>query len=64
MIDLVNNAINLEFSRSGATLFGLYNGITNYSNHEIKTNDKDSVYTGAGSRYIIKAEKMALELAK
>ncbi len=63
-IDLINNSINLEIGRTGATLFGLYNGLTHYANHEINTKDSDSVLTGVGSRLIFKTEKLMLELAK
>lgn len=63
-IDLINNSIELEIGRTGATLFGFYNGITHYANHSINTKDKDSVFTGVGSKMILKAEKLMLELAK
>lgn len=63
-IDLINNSIELEIGRTGATLFGFYNGITHYANHQINTKDTDSVITGVGSRMIAKAEKLVLELAK
>jgi hypothetical protein len=61
-IDLINNSIELEISRTGATLFGLYNGITHYANHSINTKDKDSVFSGVGSRLILKAEKQILQM--
>jgi hypothetical protein len=63
-IDLINNSIELEIGRTGATLFGFYNGITHYANHEIKTQDTDSIITGVGSRMINKVENLMLELAK
>lgn len=63
-IDLINNSIQLEIGRTGATLFGFYNGITHYANHEIKSNDKDSVFTGVGSKMILKAENLMFELVK
>lgn len=62
-IDLINNSIELEIGRTGATLFGFYNGITHYANHEIKTQDADSVFTGVGSKMIHKAENLIFELA-
>jgi hypothetical protein len=61
-IDLINQSIELEIGRTGATLFGLYNGLTHYANHEINTKDKDSVFSGVGSKLIAKAEKVMLEL--
>jgi hypothetical protein len=61
-IDAMNKSIELEIGRTGATLFGLYNGLTHYANHEINTKDKDSVLSGVGSKLIAKAEKVMLEL--
>jgi hypothetical protein len=61
-IDAMNKSIELEIGRTGATLFGLYNGLTHYANHEINTKDKDSVFSGVGSKLIAKAEKLVLEL--
>jgi hypothetical protein len=61
-IDLINNSIELEIGRTGATLFGFYNGITHYANHSINTKDADSIITGVGSKMILKAEKLMLEL--
>ena len=61
-IDAMNKSIELEIGRTGATLFGLYNGLTHYANHEINTKDKDSVFSGVGSKLIAKAEKVMLEL--
>jgi hypothetical protein len=61
-IDAMNKSIELEISRTGANLFGLYNGLTHYANHEINTKDKDSVFSGVGSKLIARAEKVMLEL--
>ena len=61
-IDLLNNSIELEIGRTGATLFGLYNGFTHYANHSINTKDKDSVFSGVGSKVILKTEKELFEL--
>jgi hypothetical protein len=63
-IDLINQSIELEIGRTGATLFGFYNGITHYANHSINTKDTDSIITGVGSKMILKAENLMLELAK
>jgi hypothetical protein len=61
-INLLNESIKLEIGRTGATLFGFYNGITHYANHSINTKDTDSIITGVGSKMILKAEKLMLEL--
>ena len=61
-VNTLNNSIKLEMGRTGATLFGFYNGITHYANHEIKTKDNDSIVTGVGSRMINKVENLMLEL--
>jgi hypothetical protein len=61
-INLINKSIELEISRTGATLFGLYNGLTHYANHSINTKDNDSVFSGVGSKLIHKAEKAVLEM--
>jgi hypothetical protein len=61
-IDLINESIELEIGRTGATLFGLYNGFTHYANHSINTKDKDSVFSGVGSKVILKTEKELFEL--
>jgi hypothetical protein len=63
-IDLINNSIELEIGRTGKTLFGFYNGITHYANHVIKTQDPDNIITGVGSKMILKAENLMLELAQ
>lgn len=34
ILDKINESIELEFSRTGQTAFGLLNGITHYTNHE------------------------------
>ena len=61
-IDLIMNSVDLEINRSGATLFGLYNGVTHYTNHVMKTENADSLYTGTGLSWNTKAEKVALQL--
>jgi len=62
-IDLINNSMALELDRTGATLFGFYNGVTHYANHAINTKDSDSVFSGVGSKVINKVENLILELA-
>jgi phage/plasmid-like protein (TIGR03299 family) len=45
----VNNAIEKELELEGATLWGLFNGITRYTNHVAPTKDRASyLMTGAG----------------
>ena len=61
-IDLLNESIELEIGRTGATLFALYNGFTHYANHQTNTKDKDSVFSGVGSKVILKTEKELFSL--
>jgi phage/plasmid-like protein (TIGR03299 family) len=45
----VNRAIETEIKLEGPTLWGLFNGITRYTNHVAKTKDRDSyLMVGAG----------------
>lgn len=64
ILDLVQESIELEFSRTGATLWGLVNGITHYTNHVAKTDDRnDYVLVGGGLKLNDLAQKVALEMA-
>ena len=48
--DAINTSIALEFGRTGATLFGLYNGITHYTNHVASGSDNpDATFFGNGA---------------
>jgi predicted DNA-binding ArsR family transcriptional regulator len=64
ILNLVHESIELEFSRTGATLWGLVNGITHYTNHVAKTEDRnDYLLTGGGLKLNDLAQKVALEMA-
>lgn len=64
ILDNVNESIELEFSRTGATLWGLVNGITYYTNHVAKTEDRnDYLLVGGGLKLNDIAQKVALEMA-
>lgn len=59
----INKSIDLEFSRTGATAFGLFNGITHYTNHVASGHtNPDFIYTENGAKMNDKALKLALEL--
>lgn len=46
----INESIDLEFGRTGATLFGLYNSITHYTNHvAIGSDSADYIFTETGA---------------
>jgi hypothetical protein len=60
-IDLIMKSVDLEIGRTGQTLFGLYNGVTHYTNHIMKTDNPDNVYSGTGLNWNTKAEKAVLE---
>jgi len=60
----VNESIELEFSRTGATYWGLINGITHYTNHIAQTDNRDDyLLTGAGLKLNDTAQKLAFEMA-
>jgi hypothetical protein len=64
ILDNVQESIALEFSRTGSTLWGLVNGITHYTNHVAKADDRnDYLLVGAGLKLNDKAQKVALEMA-
>ncbi len=45
----VNNAIETEINLEGATLWGLFNGVTRFTNHYSKTKNKEEyIMTGGG----------------
>lgn len=58
----VMESINLELSRTGNTPFGLFNGITHYTNHVSSSQDLDYLFSGAGTKINDNALKFALEL--
>lgn len=54
--DAINESIALEFSRTGATLFGLYNGVTHYTNHVVNGSDRpDFIFVDNGAKLNDKA---------
>jgi hypothetical protein len=64
ILNLVQESIELEFSRTGSTLWGLVNGITHYTNHVAKTEDRnDYLLVGGGLKLNDLAQKVALEMA-
>lgn len=64
ILDAVQESIALEFSRTGSTLWGLVNGITHYTNHVARTDDRnDYLLVGGGLKLNDLAQKVALEMA-
>lgn len=56
IFDAVNESIELEFGRTGTTLFGLYNGITHYTNHVASGNQSpDFIFVDNGAKMNDKA---------
>lgn len=61
--DAINESIALEFQRTGTTLFGLYNGITHYTNHVAKGSDsEDFIFVDNGAKLNDKALAFVSEL--
>jgi hypothetical protein len=64
ILDNVLNSMELEFNRTGATVWGLVNGITHYTNHIQNAKNIDShLFVDGGLKLNDKAQKVALELA-
>jgi len=64
ILNNVQESIALEFSRTGSTLWGLVNGITHYTNHVARTDDRnDYLLVGGGLKLNDTAQKVALEMA-
>jgi hypothetical protein len=64
ILNAVQESIELEFSRTGSTLWGLVNGITHYTNHVARTDDRnDYLLVGGGLKLNDLAQKVALEMA-
>jgi hypothetical protein len=62
-LDIIYNSIELEFSRTGSTLWGLVNGFTHYTNHVADTkNVTDSILDGTGLKLNNEAQKVALSM--
>ena len=65
IIDKVKECIEWEFNESGATAFGLFNGITHYTNHFAKGHENsDYLFTEQGARTNDKALKEILVMVK
>lgn len=63
ILDKINESVALEFGRTGASAFGLLNGITHYTNHVAKgSENSDFAFIGGGMGMNDKALKFALEL--
>lgn len=61
--EAINESIALEFGRTGSTLFGLYNGITHYTNHVANTNSReDYILVDSGSKLNDKALSFVSQL--
>ena len=61
--DAINESIALEFGRTGATLFGLYNGITHYTNHVVTGHENtDFVFVDNGAKLNDRALSFVSEL--
>lgn len=64
-LDQLMEAIDLEFSRTGTTVWGLLNGVTYATNHVFETKNRtDYLFAGAGYRTNAKAQVLANELIK
>jgi hypothetical protein len=63
IFDAINESIAIEFQRTGATLFGLYNGITHYTNHVASGHESsDFVFVDNGAKLNDKALAFVSEL--
>lgn len=47
-ISTVSNCIEIDVKQHGNNLWGLFNGITRYTNHHFKTKDTSHIYDGYG----------------
>lgn len=65
IIEAINGSISTEFDRTGATAYGLLQGITHYTNHKASGYaNPDFIHIANGQKINDKALKFALELAK
>lgn len=61
--DSINEAIAIEFGDTGATVWGLLNGATRYTNHFASGSEKsDYILTRTGAKTNEKAQELALAL--
>lgn len=65
-LEQIEESIALEFSRTGANMWGLLNGITHYTNHggKEKKDKIDYIYQAGGARINEKAQLAIQELVK
>ena len=63
IFDAINQSCAIEMKRTGNTMWGLLNGITNYTNHVASKNDTENyIYADSGLKLNNEAQKFALEL--
>lgn len=65
IVDKINNSINREMLDGGASAWSLLNGITRYTNHEVKktfAESQDYIYADSGMLLNEKAQKIAHEM--
>lgn len=66
ILDKINESIELEFSRTGATAFGLLQGVTHYTNHEANSSktisNEEYIRFYKGAELNDKAQKLVFEM--
>ena len=65
ILDKINQSVAIEMQDAGATAWALLNGITRYTNHEVKSTNKESfeyIYAGSGLNLNHDAQKVAFEM--
>ena len=64
ILDKINGSIQLEFNRTGSSLWGLVNGITHYTNHVASENKNkvDYLLYDSGATMNNKAQKVAVSM--
>lgn len=63
IVDGLNAAIDVEFGRTGSTVWGLLNGVSYYTNHLApRSGSEDYVLLASGAKDNELAQKLALEL--
>lgn len=65
ILDKINESVAIEMNDAGQTAWALLNGITRYTNHEVKKTHADTqeyIYVGTGSSMNEDAQKYAYEL--
>lgn len=67
IIDKLHASIELEFNRTGASLFGLLNGVTHYTNHIAEPTSltrEEFINLGTGASLNDRAQELVSEMAK